>query len=896
MAILGGLGYVGLIGRPSRHLRISTLVPEFLFDTTPNAFGFTDVNNVDPATLTLSNIIAINGIDHETPWSVTGTGAAMRVQSGGVWGSWGTSGVLNNNDNAQVRITSSVMGNTPVDVNIDIGGVTDTWTVRTKVISASADVLQFEVCGPTSLDPAGSPAYGVDGNGWLARIRLTALSGAVLDASKILITVADEGWEKSGGGVSATTRYRYITPSAVLRRPAPNQATQLSMVSGAIAAPTVGQPVDYFLTLSNEDHIYQGSTIVGVEVAAGFYGAAAAGSVSGPVNSSTWQYQDPGHGFFNTPCERVTGGSIAVELEVFHRHAMNGQSVAGVELFATDGTNVSASVFVNLPELSSLQTVGDIAEVYKATISTTALNQAVASSLCTVDAKIYPWIGSPYTISTQGAAWPTPQPCTVLPFVNDKTGAYGGAIACVKAGVTGGAVSTSIATARAAPFPTINAAITAIATWNNTVSGSHIATHNDYSGATIYLMDNAGADQGHELTGTVSTAAGTCWLDIKADPNNSGRAFYSMVNSRRVDGGMFRISCDIDKTGATGALSCNDTAQGSNKMLAVQNATVSLTAGTTNPYLISAGLVYQRNVIYPVALGQNVPALGTHSTSGMRCSKAIGIEYGDSATTQSVNIVPYMCVGLKGKFVVTTPSTSSQSTNDGGIVYNCRLHAISVTMNILGSAFEISRGFEFSQSVVEFISGQDFGISAGSSTANIKNVRVFGLTVPPAAGNPSADVGRFNHAYNDDAATRGKNCDIVVKYNILGRGATKSDYFSYYNSGGVVGNVGNFSVAYNVASRGNIMAFNRPATLDGSEYFRKVFDSKTAVGVGEIPFVDNKAGTTGATGFGNYRLTGGSNPAYDVVEAGLGWRRYDLAGLPCNNDGTGAAGPYEKAA
>lgn len=780
-------------------------------------------------------------------------------------------------------------------VVVDRDGLTATlgpFNLPVSAVAVSA-VTAFEVMGVTSLDPAGSPAYGIDGNGWLARVRVTALSGAVLDPSKFLVTVQDPGFDNTGGVISAGTRTRYLVPTAVLRRQAPNQATQLSLVSAAIAAPTIGQPVDYFLVLP--EHIYAGTTIAGVEVAPGFYGAAQAGSVSSVTNSSTWAYQHPLVGFMNQPHERVTGGSYAVELWVQHRHAQNGQGVAGVEFFTTDGTHVSTSVYSTNPALSSIQTREAIAEVFKATVSTTALDQATSTSICTVDAKVYPWLGTAYQLSVDGAAWPTPQPCTPLRFVNDKTGGYGGAIACVKAGASGGTVADNITAARAAPFPTLNAAITAIATWNNTVAGSHTVAHNDYGGATAYLMDNSGVAQGHELTGTVTEAAGTCWIDVRPDPANAARAFYSMSASRRVDGGLFRLRCDVDKTGATGALSCNDTAQGSSKMLSAMDGAVTLTAGATNPWLISAGLIYQRNINYPISGGQNVPALATHGTSGMRCAQAVGITYGDATTTQVVAVVPYMAVGLSGKFALGTPSTTSQSTNDGGIIDNCKLFAVTTTMNILGSAFEISRGFALTQIVAEFTNGVDFGISASGATANVKNVLVFGLTVPHAAGDHTADVGRFNHGYNDVTATRGKTADIVLRNSLSGRFATKSDYFSYYNSGGVLGNVGNAALSYNVDCEGNVMSFNRPVTIDGSEYFRRAIDPLSAVNVGAVPFTDNKAGTSGAAGFGTYSLTGPSNPAFARVASGRAWRKFDMAGVARRNDGTGAAGAYERA-
>jgi hypothetical protein len=81
---------------------------------------------------------------------------------------------------------------------------------------------------------------------------------------------------------------------------------------------------------------------------------------------------------------------------------------------------------LHLDQLSSLQALEAITEVFKGSVSTTALDQATSPSICTLDAKVYPWLGAPYQLSVDGAAWPTPQACTPLRFVNDKTGGYGG--------------------------------------------------------------------------------------------------------------------------------------------------------------------------------------------------------------------------------------------------------------------------------------------------------------------------------------------------------------------------------------------------------------------------------------------------------------------------------------
>ena len=78
---------------------------------------------------------------------------------------------------------------------------------------------------------------------------------------------------------------------------------------------------------------------------------------------------------------------------------MNGQMVAAIEYYAVDsqGTpNTSATVTASAPVLSSIQTLGNIAEVYRATVALDGAGggQALAQGdLCRVNAKVYPWIG-----------------------------------------------------------------------------------------------------------------------------------------------------------------------------------------------------------------------------------------------------------------------------------------------------------------------------------------------------------------------------------------------------------------------------------------------------------------------------------------------------------------------
>lgn len=120
------------IGSTTDTWSVTTVGP----DTTPNAFTFTDQTGVNPSTLTYSNTITITGINTTTPVSVSGSGAQISINGGG----WVTSGTITNGQTLRVRMTSSSSFNTTVATTVNVGGVTDSWSVKTPT------------CGGTMVD------------------------------------------------------------------------------------------------------------------------------------------------------------------------------------------------------------------------------------------------------------------------------------------------------------------------------------------------------------------------------------------------------------------------------------------------------------------------------------------------------------------------------------------------------------------------------------------------------------------------------------------------------------------------------------------------------------------------------------------------------------------------
>lgn len=95
-------------------------------DSTPDAFSFTDQTGITLSTQVTSNTITVTGINVASSISITG--GEMSINAGAFTS---TSTTVSVNDTVQLRQTSSASNSTQTDVTLDIGGVTDIWSVTT---------------------------------------------------------------------------------------------------------------------------------------------------------------------------------------------------------------------------------------------------------------------------------------------------------------------------------------------------------------------------------------------------------------------------------------------------------------------------------------------------------------------------------------------------------------------------------------------------------------------------------------------------------------------------------------------------------------------------------------------------------------------------------------------
>lgn len=100
-------------------------------DTTPDTFAFTDKTGVALSSVTTSDNITVSDINLPTPISIsscTGSSCEYSLNSGTFSG---TAGTVVNGDTVQVRQTSSSSAATVTNLVLDIGGVTDTFSITT---------------------------------------------------------------------------------------------------------------------------------------------------------------------------------------------------------------------------------------------------------------------------------------------------------------------------------------------------------------------------------------------------------------------------------------------------------------------------------------------------------------------------------------------------------------------------------------------------------------------------------------------------------------------------------------------------------------------------------------------------------------------------------------------
>lgn len=749
----------------------------------------------------------------------------------------------------------------------------------------------------TAIDPVitsagpniGSPV-GASGSGWVATVVLKGLTSLVgaCDPTALSISVSDPGFDASG---NATAVNRTITGVAQIRRQYPNGNTKVISTDGT----------DLTLLVSLDDWIYTGTTIVSATIGASFYTGCTAGNTGATIsNLSTIGYTKPVFAWLNTQHIYNPAATFAVEAITFHRNARQGRQVAAMKLTATDGTNVSPTITVAATTLSTIQTQGNIAEVYAATMNTAGLTQGI----CWVTAKVYPWLGDASAVldlAVDGVAWPTSLPYTQLRFYSDPAATYGGGIAYVQVGASGGTVSSTAATARAAPFPTVQAAFNALATWNNTASGGHSVLHLDHGGGSVRFMDAAGSPVTHTISGGPTLRTALTWCEITKDPlavaavTLQWSALAPFPTFTKWAGGL------VIDTGGAGTWCCmGPNVSGSFMWLS------GLTFNSSGGKSIAgyASTVYQDNCTYSVGTATMLQLAPTP----VNIAKILGAVSLTQTAKPGLSDSPKVMVGcVMSGFSYTNDPQASGEGNHGGVVYNNRLVAMAFVKTTAVNTLNL--GFANVQNLYE---------SDGSAGNVAMNFCADGdlTTVMNYVDQHNTGVGnRCSRMYNDVVGAKVTPNGIVKlgshRYSVLDDYNIKTDTFTAGQ-----GSTGNWAETYSVGNTGNVSLFGAVQRVATDAPHNDNADTAAYMGNAWLPSSNPNLQLVGGANlsqaqimalFTNYTVAprgvpvaGGTYTPLSTaavlknrVPAGFSVLAKDISGAARRSDGTGAAGAYE---
>lgn len=776
-------------------------------------------------------------------------------------------------------------------------------TLKTSILAAiiagatsmvvNGAVASITVADGTKIDPitlADTTTMGINGSGWVAIVQLKGITNTngTLDPSKLTITVQDPGFDTAG---NPTTVNRTLTGTAFLRRLYPSGDSRLISTDGT----------DLFLYIPISGRVYTGTTILSASIAAGFYTGSVVSNATNRTNLSVTPYQKPMWSWHMPANQVVQANTIAVEGMAFHRHPRGGQQVSCVKYQATDGTNTGAELTVSGTSLSTVQKQGNIIEVWAGNVDISTLTNGVQ---CNVNAKVYPWIGDASAVldlSTTGNTYMSPRSAARMPFVCDRTGAYGGVYAYVRNGASGGAASTTEATAQAAPFPTILAAVNAIKAFNNRNSRGA----NDMGGGIIRLMDNAGADDTYTLSANVTTSntgIGLCVLE--KDPASSATITLAFsAQSQFPTNMMFRNLRYQIGTTAYSLLGPNS----------VGSYIVFDGVSVDNTNNRPASAWYDYTDMFNMTLTAGLVDFLNISPSASSCIKMMsGLlrsgTGGISSVAGGLNCSNVFVGSVLDNYVRATATRCF----DGNIIYNNRINGTNWRHTAANATYTI--GLVNVQNIYESITAATpvMNYFADGDRATIDNY----------IEQHNTGIGeRCSRLYQDVTQSRvspyGLVKDGVSLYNLWHNYNIKSDTFERTDA--IQLGCGNFAYMYSVDNVGNVSLFGdarliataAPDNTNGDpvsgprSYLGNAFLPssefnlfRTALGFTQAQimamFTNYTAPPQASPALGgNYRPLSSAVHLRNRVPAGMAALKYDITGAARKNDGTGAAGAYE---
>jgi len=658
-------------------------------------------------------------------------------------------------------------------------------------------------------DQAAAPAAGIShilSDGW----RAFHPQAADVTPTSPPIIVTRQGFDGSG---NSTTHSDSITITTRTRDPYPDHDT-LTETDVALS-----------------DFIYAGDTISGVP------------------NTSTLAYPKPIAMWLNHDREHANGPVHSLRLAVAHGCARLGRPVAAVKFIASDGVT---SVAQTVSSMTSVQFDASGLHVphFATDMDLTPLTQG---ALLTIDAVIYPWVGDAFTISTDADPYPSPN-LTTLRLLNDRTGAYGTALAYVDSVFGDDSTGTVAGDAAAAgpPFATIAAAATAIATFNVNTYGRP----NDAGGGIIRLVEGV-----HDFTPfkNQGTSIDVPLVVEAADPAKRDTTILTDGGSSKFNGIPTQLKLrdlTLRKTG--GSVVFLDSGAASPSHLFVTENCI-WNANNTSYYgawVYRVGRFFQRNCA--IGAGGD-PRQGNFFSTEATMVTAVGCD-------RCAGSITYQAAGCSNltEFNWRAPTTARPAMDGLFLGWNVFTNGTTSNPIININAPIGPRGLAFVGNIVE---------SWGSSSNAALRLNADGDASPAenVVFQHNSIVGeRINLMYLDGAVNVAKSAH--VSFNLFERLNIKSDVFASQ-----AGNTGNWPVRYKVSWSHNAIASgsNNGAAYGPVSWLGERPSAGETTGTAPA-FVDDRSHLGSDTGGGDYTPTSAST--LPVIPAGRAGYPVDLVG------------------
>ncbi len=696
--------------------------------------------------------------------------------------------------------------------------------VQTRAVNAVGPCLTWS---PSGLIATFASVTSINAEGWSATVTAPPTFDPVNTPQPVV--VSRQGFDTTA---AAVTYLDAFTLTQRVRQAYPNQAT-LDTSRCALT-----------------DYVYSTDTVTGV--------TNNSAEVS-PKPIANWVLSD----------HTVVGNIIRLELVAFHRNGRNREQVACVEFRATDGTTtVTQKVAVSV--ISGRAGDANPIIVYQCDLDVSTLANPAT---ITVNAKVYPFIGGAASVADSAASAVEREFSPRIYLRNTTLAANPVFVYVATTGNdTTGAVSTTAATAAAAPCLTVLGAINRLIAVNATLDGCIIRV-----GAGSFVMASTAT--------TRTQTVGECI--ITRDPavaKSASIVTFGLAAFRTrfgAAGGWLRFfDITVQRTGAS-------TIQGeatSALHLTFDQCAFDNGANSATIYANSHGY-WLGTVLTNLATG--ALTAGTYEHRLWR---------GTSMTLAAQTVESWLAIG--NAWTGLDGTSAGTRTQTGGIMAfnklmkvgsNAGAWTVGATTDCIGAAFV--------QNVVEYTSATSSPAIRSSADATSGNTQHILIQSNSFAG--FFINGRANIFY-DEGATRRSNKLMAVRGNIHVQINTKGDQFRGVNEAGADASsaVGNWAYLYGVGCEAEFSMFIDANSSGIGSAFAQAYPGLAAnIGTSatlrnDPLYTANAATTSGPTagaGNGSYTLQAGSPAKGMVARPAL---RFDLSGA-ARSATAASAGAYE---